>query len=131
MVGRKIERGEMSAFILWSSLFAVAPLLAATIWFEGAHQLVATLVHPDAEMAAIIAWQALANTLWGYTVWNRLLGRYSAAQVAPLTLPVPVIAGLLSSVALSEQISGWKIEACALVLFGLAVNVLGGRRRPQ
>jgi O-acetylserine/cysteine efflux transporter len=127
MLGRGIDRAEMPAFIIWSSLFAVPPLLVATLCIEGPAALASTILRPDWEMAGIVAWQSFANTIWGYTVWNRLLGRYSAAQVAPLTLPVPVIAGLLSSVILGERILLWKIEACVLVLAGLAVNLMGGR----
>jgi O-acetylserine/cysteine efflux transporter len=131
MIGRQVDRAEMPAFIIWSSLLAVPPLLVATFWIEGATSLVSTIIHPSLEIIAIVAWQSFANTIWGYTVWNRLLGRYSAAQVAPLTLPVPIIAGLLSSLILGEPILIWKIEACVLVLAGLAVNILAGRRAAQ
>lgn len=134
MIGRRVDRAEMPAFIIWSSLLAVPPLLVATFWIEGPASLVSTILHPSAEIIAIVAWQSCANTIWGYTVWNRLLARYSAAQVAPLTLPVPIIAGLLSSLILGEPIFAWKIEACVLVLAGLAVNLLAGRlgaRAPQ
>lgn len=130
MLGRGVDRAEMPAFIIWSSLFAVPTLLVATLWIEGPAALTSTIVRPDWEMAGIVAWQSFANTIWGYTIWNRLLGRYTAAQVAPLTLPVPVIAGLLSNIVLGERIFLWKIEACVLVLAGLAVNFVGGRRMP-
>jgi O-acetylserine/cysteine efflux transporter len=129
MIGRRVDRAEMPAFIIWSSLFAVPPLLVATFWIEGFAPLASTILRPNLEMAGIVAWQSFANTIWGYTIWNRLLGRYTAAQVAPLTLPVPIIAGLLSTLILEEQIVLWKIEACVLVLAGLAVNFVGGRRR--
>jgi len=128
MIGRQVDRAEMPAFIIWSSLLAVPPLLVATLWIEGPEKLASTIFHPDLEIAGIVAWQSFANTIWGYTIWNRLLGRYSAAQVAPLTLPVPIIAGLLSGLLLGEPMYLWKIEACVLVLAGLAVNIVGGRR---
>jgi O-acetylserine/cysteine efflux transporter len=129
MIGRRVAPSEMPPFIIWSSLFAVPPLLVATLFLEGHAPLVSVIVRPNWEMAGIVAWQSLANTIWGYTIWNRLLGRYSAAQVAPLTLPVPIIAGLISGIVLHEPIVAWKIEACVLVLAGLAVNFLGGRVR--
>lgn len=131
MIGRQVDRAEMPAFIIWSSLLAIPPLLVATFWIEGPARLVSVILHPGAEIIAIVVWQSCANTIWGYTVWNRLLARYSAAQVAPLSLPVPIIAGLLSSLILGEPIFAWKIEACALVLAGLGVNLLAGRRRTQ
>jgi O-acetylserine/cysteine efflux transporter len=131
MIGRQVDRAEMPAFIIWSSLLAVPPLLVVTFWIEGPARLVSAILHPGAEIIAIVAWQSCANTIWGYTVWNRLLARYSAAQVAPLSLPVPIIAGLLSILILGEPIFAWKIEACVLVLAGLAVNLLAGRRRAR
>ena len=104
MIGRQVDRAEMPAFIIWSSLLAVPPLLVVTFWIEGPARLVSAILHPGAEIIAIVAWQSCANTIWGYTVWNRLLARYSAAQVAPLSLPVPIIAGLLSILILGEPI---------------------------
>jgi O-acetylserine/cysteine efflux transporter len=131
MIGRQVDRSDMPAFIIWSSLLAVPLLLIATFWIEGPVSLVSTIIHPTVQIMAIVAWQSFANTIWGYTVWNRLLSRYSAAQVAPLTLPVPIIAGLLSSFILGEPILAWKIEACVLVLAGLGVNLLADRRATQ
>jgi len=127
-VARKIDRDQMFAFIVVASALGVPPLLAATIMVEGDRPLIQAFAHPDAEIVAIVAWQSFANSLWGYTLWNRLLGRYGAAQVAPFTLPVPVIAGILSSIFLGESLGLWKIGACLLVLSGVAINLLGQRQ---
>lgn len=126
-LGRSVDRRDMLGFICWASAFAVPPLLVATALLEGLQSLTQTLLAPSVSMIGIVAWQSFANSLWGYTVWNRLLGRYSAVQVAPLTLPVPIIAGLLSNLILGDTIYSWEIEACILVLTGLAVNMIGAR----
>jgi O-acetylserine/cysteine efflux transporter len=128
-VARRIERERMFAFIVLASALSVPPLLAATLLLEGGEPLIRTFAHPGAAIIAIVAWQSFANSLWGYTVWNRLLGRYGATQVAPFTLPVPMIAGILSGLFLGESLGLWKIGACVLVLSGVAINLAGQRHR--
>jgi hypothetical protein len=66
--------------------------------------------------------------MFGYGVWAILLARYPAATVAPLSLLVPVFGFGASALLLGEPLPGWKLGATALIMAGLAVNLLWVRR---
>jgi len=62
-------------------------------------------------------------------VWNWLLARHSASTVTPTALLVPVFGMTASALALHEGLPLWKLGAAALVMGGLALNLLATRRR--
>lgn len=130
-IGNTIQRRDaganMLAYVVWSSLFAVPPLALLSVTVEGWPAIEAGLRAADATTWAAVVWQAVGNSLFGYTAWGWLLGRYPAATVAPMSLLVPIF-GIGASVWwLGEPLQGWKIGAGLLVLAGLAFNLLWPR----
>ena len=128
MVARASGRVDMLGYVVWSSAFAVPPLLALSLWFEGPARIGQALADADAAVWAAVLWQSLGNTLFGYAAWGWLLARHPAATVAPMALGVPVFGMLASALWLQESLPGWKLGAAALVLAGLALNMLWPRR---
>lgn len=124
MVAKSAGRVDMLGFMVWSSVFAVPPLLALSWWLEGPQAIASSVLHAGAGVWASVLWQALGNTLFGYGVWNWLLARHPAATVTPLALLVPVFGMGASALVLGEPLPAWKLGASALVLCGLAVIVL-------
>lgn len=120
--------GDLLSFVIWTSLFAAIPLAVASLIFEGQAALAFPLTKPSISTWLIIAWQAYANTLFGYGVWNSLIRRYSLSRIAPLTLLVPLVALILAIFLLGETLTHWKIGAVLLILGGLAVPQLAGKR---
>jgi len=122
--GHKVD---MLGFIVWSSLFAVPPLLLLSLAFEGAQLDLQALraAHLDAWGAA--AWQAVGNTLFAFAAWSWLLTRYDAAVVSPYALLVPVFGMGSSALFLGEPLPAWKFTAAALVLGGIALITLAPR----
>lgn len=120
---------NMLAYVVWSSAFAVPPLFALSLAFEGWDAASAALRQADAATWAAVAWQAWGNTLFGYAVWGWLLARHPAATITPMALLVPVFGMGASALWLSEPLPPWKLAAAALVLAGLAVNLLWPRLR--
>jgi O-acetylserine/cysteine efflux transporter len=118
----------MFALVVWGSLFAVPPLALMALVFEGAGAATTAIAHADWIGWSALAWQVLANTLFGYAVWNWLLSRHPATQVAPLGLLVPIFGLSASAWFLGEPLPGWKIAAAALVIAGLVINL---RARPK
>ncbi len=128
-VARGMGRVDMLGVVVWSSAFALPPLLALTLAFEGWPAVRQGLAAADGAVWAAVAWQALGNSLFGYAVWGWLLARHPAGTVAPLALLVPVF-GIGASVAwLGEPLPAWKLAAALLVLLGLALNALAPRPR--
>jgi O-acetylserine/cysteine efflux transporter len=58
-----------------------------------------------------------------------LLSRHAAATVVPMSLAVPVIGMSTAAWILGESLPGWKLLAAAMVLGGLALNLLWPQRR--
>lgn len=127
LVVKSLGPVNMLHFMVWSSAFAVPPLLLISVLTEGVPAITAALQGADAVVWGSVLWQALGNTLFGYGVWNWLLARHPAATVTPLALLVPVFGMGASALSLGEALPGWKLGAGALVLGGLAVIVLWPR----
>lgn len=124
LVNRSAGRIHMVAYVVWSSLFAVPPLILLTLWMEGWDTVATSLAQADAFTWAAVAWQAWGNSLFGYAAWGWLLARYSAATITPMALLVPLFGMGGSALWLNEGLPAWKLIAAALVLSGLALNLL-------
>ena len=70
---------------------------------------------------------AYGATLFGFSMWARLLSLYPASQVAPFALFIPVAGIGSAAMLLGERITGVEIAGSALVFLGLMVNVFGPR----
>lgn len=120
---------NMLAYVVWASAFAIVPLFALSLAIEGADAVVAGIRRADFAAWGAVAWQAWANTLFGYVAWGWLLARHPAATITPLALLVPVFGIGASALLLGERLPAWKLLAAALVLAGLALNLFWPRLR--
>ena len=127
IISRTAGRVDALAYMVWSSIFAVPPLIVLSLWLEGWPAVRTGLLAASWSTWAAVAWQSVGNTLFGYGVWAWLLARYPAASVTPLALLVPVFGMSASAWWLAEPLPGWKILAALLVMGGLALNVLWPR----
>lgn len=131
LVVKQAGQVNMLHFMVWSSAFAVPPLLVLSLWIEGPAAIRQALAGADLLIWTSVLWQAIGNTLFGYGAWNWLLARHPAASVAPMALMVPVFGMGSSTLMLGEPLPGWKLAACGLVLGGLAIIVLWPRLRSR
>jgi O-acetylserine/cysteine efflux transporter len=120
---------NMLAYVVWSSAFAVPPLVALSLAVEGRDAIVSALTTADSAAWAAVAWQAWGNSLFGYAAWGWLLARHPAATITPMAMLVPVFGIGASALLLGESLPAWKLAAAALVLAGLAINLLWPRLR--
>jgi len=127
------EAGKVNAlaYVVWASLFSLPPLYLLSLWREGWPAIAAGLSQATPATWAVILWQSVGNTMFGYGVWAWLLARYPAATVSPMTLLVPVFGMGASALVLGEPLESWKILAGLLVMSGLALNLFWGRRKPK
>lgn len=124
IVIRSAPKVDMLSFVVWASPFSVVPLLAAALMLEGWPAMAAGVASADATTWAAVLWQSFGNTLFGYAVWGLLLARYPVAVIAPMSLLVPLFGIAASALWLGEPLQPWKLEATALVLLGLFINVM-------
>ena len=124
LVARQAGRINMLAYVVWSSLFAAPPLVALSLLLEGWPAISHGLQAADTWTWLAVAWQALGNTLFGYAAWAWLLARHPAASITPTALLVPLFGMGGAALWLGEDLPAWKLGAAALVIAGLALNLL-------
>ena len=126
-VSRRAGKVDALAYVVWSSLFAVPPLALLSLALEGWPAIRAGLADADLATWAGVLWQSVGNTLFGYAAWGWLLSRHPAATIAPMALLVPVFGMGASLLWFGEPLPTWKLGAAALVMGGLALNLLWPR----
>jgi O-acetylserine/cysteine efflux transporter len=129
LVSKRAGAVDMLGYVVWSSLFAVPPLLILSWWLDGTQAIVRGLQQATLVDWAGVLWQSAGNTLFGYGAWAWLLARHPAATITPMALLVPVFGMATAAIAISEPMPAWKLGATALVLGGLALNLLWPRVR--
>jgi len=118
---------EPVPFIVWTSLFPIVPLLLLSIWVDGADSVQRQLRGMGLRELGVVAYLALLSTLLGYGLWTRLLQRYAASTVAPLSLLVPVVGLLSAMLILGERPNSMQWLGTLAVLAGMVINQFGGR----
>lgn len=131
LLTQRAGRIDVLAYVVWSSAFAVPPLLLLALLIDGPAHIATSLAAADASIWAAVLWQSLGNTLFGYGAWSWLLARHPAGRIVPMALLVPVFGMGSASLLLGEPLPAWKLVAAALVLAGLAINLFGPRLLPQ
>jgi len=127
LLTQRAGRIDMLAYVVWSSAFAVPPLLVLAWLVDGPQAMAAGLAASDLGTWAAVLWQTVGNTLFGYGAWSWLLARHPAGRIVPMALLVPVFGMGSAAVLLAEPLPAWKLVAAALVLAGLAINLFGAR----
>lgn len=119
---------SMLSLVVWAGAVAILPLTVLSWLLEGYDAWLAAYRNLNWTSVSSLVYIAFFATLAGFGLWGKLLSRYPAAVVSPLSLLVPIV-GLSSSVLLlGESISLLQGLGAILVMSGLAVNVLGGKR---
>ncbi len=113
---------------VWSGLVVPVPLFALALAIEGPAAVGHALTHLSLPSLLSTAYTALLASLFGYGVWNSLLGRHRAAEVAPYSLLVPVVGMSAALVFRGERPSVLALVGGALLVVGVAVTTL--RRAP-
>ncbi len=122
-VGRRSKSVSMLHVVVWSCLGALPPLVVLALLVEGPGALVASAGRADFGVWVAVLWQAVGNSIFGYSVWGWLLQRHPAATIVPWALLVPVFGMGSAVLLLNEPMPWWKWMAAGLVLAGLALNV--------
>jgi len=130
LVLRKLGGVNMTALFIWASLVPPLPMLALSLATEG--------TDPWETVAALslqgwlaVAYVAFISTVLGFSIWGALLSRHPAATITPFALLIPVVGLSVASLVLGETVTTGEAIAAVVVLAGLALSVLGGRRRRQ
>jgi O-acetylserine/cysteine efflux transporter len=127
MASKKAGRVDMLGLVVWSSLVPPLPLLGLSLLVDGPAVIVDALTHFSWRGAGAVAFMAYGATVFGFSMWARLLSLYPASQVAPFALLIPVAGIGSAALLLGEEITLIEVIGCLTVLAGLLVNIFGAR----
>jgi len=123
---KRMGKVDALALVVWGSLLAAPPLLAASLLIEGPQAIASALTQLSWMSVVAVLFQSYPTTILGFGIWSVLMRRYPTATIAPFSLLVPVAGMVSAAVVLGEPLQWWKIAAGMLVLCGLALNQFGG-----
>lgn len=115
------------SFLIWSSIFSPIPLFILAYLTQGEIVFIDFFVNLDKVAIFSILFQVYPTTLIGYWVWNTLLNKYPASNIAPLSLLVPIFGLTGSYFIFDESIGIIKILACSIIIIGLLTNIYAKR----
>lgn len=118
------EKLDMFGMVVWSGLIPPLPLLVLALMLDTPQTIIGALSNLSGISIFAVIYLAFGATLFGYGVWNVLLGKYPISKVAPLPLTVPVISLLSARIVLKEQLSGLQWIGTIIILAGLLVSNL-------
>ena len=128
--GKKLD---ILSLIIWSSLVPPIPLFIFALILNSPQDVINVVKNLDFISISTLVYLAYGATIFGFGVWSRLLARYPASQVAPLSFLVPVTGILTAWIVLGEQLYPVQWGGCVLVIIGLLVSSFGfpGFLRPR
>ncbi len=88
---------------VWSGLVVPLPMFGLSLLIDGPAEVVHALTHPTWNVVASVVYTAGVASLIGYVIWNSLLARFPASQVAPFTLLVPPVGVGASCLVLGDR----------------------------
>lgn len=127
---KRLDRvDDMLGLMVWLSLVPPLPALALSGVLDGWSALPAALAGASWESLGGALYLGLVATVFAYAVWGRLLRAYPTALVAPFALLAPCTGVVSSALLLGERFGVARGAGMALILAGLAITVVPGRRR--
>ncbi|MDQ3188436.1 MAG: EamA family transporter [Pseudomonadota bacterium] len=131
VIVKRIDDEQPLAVVVWASAAAALAMLPVALIVEGPAAMWEAARALDTLAWLGLAFQAWPTTLIAFAIWAWLLRTHPAALVAPFTLLVPIVGMSCAVLLLGEDVTWWKLVSAALVLSGLALNVLASRRTPR
>jgi O-acetylserine/cysteine efflux transporter len=126
---RKAAPPDALNFMVWVSTVPVLPLLGLSLLLEGPSRDYDALRALDWQGAGTVVYVAWITTVFGFGAWGWLLRRHPASTVAPFSLLVPVFGMSSAALFLGESVSGPRWCATALLVGGVGLASVTGRRR--
>ncbi|UZD61792.1 EamA family transporter [Brevibacterium sp. JSBI002] len=97
-------------------------MVALSMLIDGPTEVANALTHPSCGVVASVVYTAGLASLVGYVIWNSLLARFPASQVAPFSLLVPPIGVISAWIVLGDRPSIAELIGGVLLLLGVAVT---------
>jgi O-acetylserine/cysteine efflux transporter len=129
LVGRERAAGvPIFSLVVWASLVPPLPALVVSRLHDPQPSLAGAIGGASWWSLGAAAYLGILATVVAYALWGSLLQRYPTAVVAPFALIAPCTGVLASALVFREVFGPVRYAGMALILAGLAVIVLPGRR---
>lgn len=128
VISKKIGPVNLLSLVVWSSLVAWPPLLVVSFFLEGPAAILKSIYSLKWQSIGAVLYITYLSTLFGFSMWNRLIHRYTLGTIAPFSLLSPVVGMLGSVLVFHEPLQSWKILSGSLIVVGLCINLVGARR---
>ena len=114
---------NMVAMIVWISLVPPLPLLGLSWVFEGPELITHAINSLNTTGLLSIFYIAIISTVIGFGAWGFLLKHYTASQVTPFALLVPIFGISSSALVFGETLAPVQIIGSLIVGLGLIINL--------
>lgn len=118
---QKQEKLDMLAVVVWSSLLLPVPFFLLALLFNSPQELFSVVTNLKPSSLAAVLYLALGATVFACGLWNMLLGKYSAAKIAPLSLLVPVTGLITANLVLNEHLTFYQALGGVIIILALLV----------
>lgn len=127
IITKKIGKVDLVGLVVWTSLIPPIPFFLLSYFMDGPQKIGAALVDISVVSVLAIGYLAFIATILGYSLWNSLMSRYPASQIAPFSLLVPIFGIASAALLLNEHLTPVQMAGSALVMTGLLINLLGDK----
>jgi O-acetylserine/cysteine efflux transporter len=119
---KKFQIGSTMADITWLSSYSAILLLLLTLVMDGPGDIYGQLLALSPEGWGCIVFAVVASTIVASRLWLYLSQKYTAGQVMPYMLLIPIFALIIGQVAIGEVLSSSQVKAGSLILFGVFIS---------
>lgn len=124
---KRLPKVNMLHLMVWASLVPPIPALVISMVLDGPLSLFSAVAKASATGIMAPVYLGLLASVFAYSVWGKLLQRYSAGAVTPFALLAPGVGSIASSLIYGESFGLFRLAGMALMLIGLAIVVLPRR----
>lgn len=116
---------DMLSLVVWSSLIPPIPFLMLSLLLDSPETVMHAIIDINVLSVFSVLYLSFCATLFGYGTWNKLLARYPAGKVAPLSLLVPITGLITAQIVLREQLSVLQWVGGIVIILGLTIAQIG------
>lgn len=127
IVVKKINRIDPFALVVWGNLLTPLWFLLFSYLQHDSDFILQQLHHLGWHSWVSATFLAYFATIIGYGLWVKLLAKYPAAKITPLSLGVPIISMLFAFCFLDESLNRYQWLGAVIVMLSLIIHLFGHR----
>lgn len=127
VIVKKIGNVDALSLVIWGSISSLIAFTVLAFWQYGVDGIALQIHHLTWRGWTGVVFSAYLSSVVGYATWGFLMVSYSASQVTPFALLIPVVALLVGFVFLAEKLGFWHWLGIITVMLGLVVHIFGDK----